>query len=591
MTKNSLFAAAVLVLSSTLISVKGQVIHRMDPPNWWVQHPTDTVEVFFYGEGFTNAPVEVVSSNAELYEWGVFGDDLIWVQFWLRPEQTGSSVEVKIGEKSFSFPLYERTSYRPQGLNDQDLVYLITPDRFHNGSTKNDDVNGMRERGTNRKEPYARHGGDIKGIEQGLSYIRSLGATAIWINPLLENDMKRDSYHGYAITDHYQIDPRYGGNKALLALSKRMHENGIKHVADVVYNHWGSEHYLHKLLPDSSMVHWNLDGSIPYSSFRFTSLTDPYASKEDIDRFEKGWFAGAMPDLNQEHPLIISYLKYATLWYVEMFEVDALRCDTYAFAHHEFLSEINFALKRAYPELFIFGETWAYSEASQLYFAPNDNVSSGWTGNDAVTDFTLWRAIHNMYEANESEQFGWATGAGALYYRLAADYLYERPEDLITFIDNHDDGRFLGQLNSEDKLRSALTLLYFMRGIPVLYYGTELGLMGHENHGAIREDMPGFSKDFPDYSIIGGQLLNLCQELGAMRKNRGKVQFTQRVPEDGYYTIEAWNEVSKWVLVVNASDKTRSHEYWSGKKPVISSDDGEGALFHPWEAKIFEFDR
>ena len=178
-----------------------------------------------------------------------------------------------------------------------------------------------------------------------------------------------------------------------------------------------------------------------------------------------------------------------------------------------------------------------------------------------------------------------------MYYRLAADYLYERPEDLITFVDNHDDGRFLGQLGSEDKLRSALTLLYFMRGIPVLYYGTELGLKGYENHGAIREDMPGFSEDFPDYSIIDGQLLDLCQELGAFRKSRGAVQFTQRVPEDGYYILEATNDYSKWILVVNATDKMRSHEYWSGKEPVLSSGKGGGSVFYPWEAKIFEFER
>ena len=583
------FFFSLLCLAS-VTEIKGQNVHRVDPPNWWSDFPLDTVEVFITGEGFTKADIHSFK-GAERLEWGILSDHVAWVQFRILPNLASQEITFKIGRRNIKYPLLERSGYQPQGLSDRDLIYLITPDRFHNGNPKNDDIKGMRERGTDRKEPYARHGGDLEGIAQGLGHIEHLGATAVWINPLLENDMARDSYHGYAITDHFQIDPRYGGNKELKALSNQMHERGLKHVADVVYNHWGSAHYLQELMPDSSMVHWNQNGSIPYSSFRFTSLTDPYASKDDIDRFEKGWFAGAMPDLNQEHPLTASYLTYSTLWYIESFGVDALRCDTYAFSHPKFLKELNMLLKRVYPELFIFGETWAYSEASQLYFAPNDNVSAGWTGNDAVTDFTLWRAIHSMYEADESEQFGWATGAGALYYRLAADYLYERPEDLITFVDNHDDGRFLGQLGSEDKLRSALTLLYFMRGIPVLYYGTELGLKGHENHGAIREDMPGFSEDFPDYSIIGGQLLNLCQELGAFRKTRGAVQFTQRVPEDGYYILEATNDYSKWILVVNATDKMRSHEYWSGKEPVLSSDKGGGSVFYPWEAKIFEFER
>lgn len=590
MKKSALRLALACCLCAFTGPIKGQEVTRLDPPNWWHNHPIDTVELFIVGEGFQGASMGDFH-GAEQLEWGILNDQVAWVQFRISPNLKSDDVRFRIGSKKVKFPLLKRSGYEPRGLSDQDLVYLITPDRFHNGDRKNDDVKGMRERGVDRSEKYARHGGDLQGIGQGISHIKSLGATAVWINPVLENDMARDSYHGYAITDHYNVDARYGGNDALVELSEKMRGNGLKHVADIVYNHWGSEHYLHHLLPDSAMVHWNADGSVPYSNFRFTALTDPYASKQDVDRFEKGWFAGAMPDLNQEHPLVASFLTYSTLWYIEMFGVDALRCDTYAFSHPKFLRDINSTLKRAYPSLFIFGETWAYSEASQIYFAPNDNVSAGWTGNDAVTDFTLWRAIHRMYAAEGDEQFGWDTGAGALYYRLAADYLYARPEDLVTFIDNHDDGRFLGQLQSEAKLRSALTLLYFMRGIPVLYYGTELGLSGHEDHGAIREDFPHFDEDFPNYSNIGDDLLILCQELGSFRLSRGSVRFTQQVPQDGYYVLEAENDHGHWALVINATDQKRSHEYWSGMKPVISSGQGGGALFEPWEAKIIELDK
>jgi glycosidase len=354
----------------------------------------------------------------------------------------------------------------------------------------------------------------------------------------------------------------------------------MKHIMDIVYNHWGVEHYLHRHLPDSGMVHFNPDGSIPYSNFRFSALADPHALAQDKQAFEHGWFAGAMPDLDQTHPLTASYLRYSTLWYIEMFEVDALRCDTYAFSDPLFLRKMNQLLKRLYPNIFIFGETWSYSEASQAYFAPNKMYEGHFSLNDAVTDFTLWRAIHKMYSAVEHEQFGWNTGAGELYYRLVSDYLYEHPEDLIIFLDNHDDGRFLGQFGQDTtKLKSALTLLYAMRGIPVLYYGTELGLSGYEDHGAIREDMPEFEGKFPDFDKIGGDLLDLCQELGVSRKLRGKTSIMQAVPKDGWYVLWITSEQGTWRLVINASDERRT---------FTNEFEQEENEYGPWEAQMIE---
>jgi glycosidase len=493
-----------------------------------------------------------------------------------------AAIPIKIGPHTFNFPLLKRNDHEPQGLSDQDLVYLITPDRFHNGDTTNDDIPGMRERGVDRSTPYARHGGDLQGIQMGLDYIEGLGATALWINPVLENDMERDSYHGYAITDHYRVDPRYGGNEVLKELATELHQREMKHIMDIVYNHWGVEHYLHRQLPDSAMVHFNPDGSIPYSNFRFSALVDPHALSQDKKAFEHGWFAGAMPDLDQTHPLTASYLNYSTLWYIEMFDVDALRCDTYAFSDPLFLRRMNQRLKRIYPNIFIFGETWSYNEASQAYFAPNKMYEGHFSFADAVTDFTLWRAIHKMYSAVEHEQFGWNTGAGELYYRLVSDYLYEKPEDLIIFLDNHDDGRFLGQFDQDTtKLKSALTLLYAMRGIPVLYYGTELGLNGHQDHGAIREDMPGFEGDFPDFDKLGGDLLDLCQELGASRKLRGKTRVQQMVPKDGWYVLWITSEQGTWRLIINASDEQRTYTNEWGD---------EENEYAPWEAQMMELE-
>lgn len=580
MKKSAVFTLIFLLSGSCLNSIKGQTVQRMDPPNWWINHPLDTVEILLQGEGLLDWTAKVEKLVGKVLNTTHYGDHYSLVKLWIQPGFRGEGFNIKLGRKDFFFPLLERSGHEPQGLSNQDLVYLITPDRFHNGDSSNDDLAGMRERGVNRSQPYARHGGDLQGILMGLDYIESLGATALWINPVLENDMARDSYHGYAITDHYRVDPRYGGGDAMRELATELHQRDMKHIMDIVYNHWGVEHYLHRNLPDSGMVHYNTDGSIPYSNFRFSTLADPYAMAQDKQAFEHGWFAGAMPDLDQSHPLTASYLRYSTLWYIEMFEVDALRCDTYAFSDRMFLRKMNQLLKRLYPNIFIFGETWSYSEASQAYFAPNKMYEGHFSHNDAVTDFTMWRAIHKMYGAGEHEQFDWNTGAGELYYRLVSDYLYEYPEDLIIFLDNHDNGRFLGQFGQDTtKLKSALTLLYAMRGIPVLYYGTELGLSGHHDHGAIREDMPGFEGEFPDFDKIGGDLLDLCQELGAFRKLRGRTSIRQAVPKDGWYVLWITSEQGTWRLVINASDERRS---------FTNRFEQEESEYAPWEARMIE---
>ena len=580
MKKSAVFTLILLLSGSCLNSIKGQTVQRMDPPNWWIKHPLDTVEILLQGEGLLDWTAKVEKLVGKVLNTTHYGDHYSLVKLWIQPGFRGEGFNIKLGRKDFFFPLLERSGHEPQGLSNQDLVYLITPDRFHNGDSSNDDLAGMRERGVNRSQPYARHGGDLQGILMGLDYIESLGATALWINPVLENDMARDSYHGYAITDHYRVDPRYGGGDAMRELATELHQRDMKHIMDIVYNHWGVEHYLHRNLPDSGMVHLNTDGSIPYSNFRFSTLADPYAMAQDKQAFEHGWFAGAMPDLDQSHPLTASYLRYSTLWYIEMFEVDALRCDTYAFSDRMFLRKMNQLLKRLYPNIFIFGETWSYSEASQAYFAPNKMYEGHFSHNDAVTDFTMWRAIHKMYGAGEHEQFDWNTGAGELYYRLVSDYLYEYPEDLIIFLDNHDDGRFLGQFGQDTtKLKSALTLLYAMRGIPVLYYGTELGLSGHHDHGAIREDMPGFEGEFPDFDKIGGDLLDLCQELGAFRKLRGRTSIRQAVPKDGWYVLWITSEQGTWRLVINASDERRT---------FTNRFEQEESEYAPWEARMIE---
>lgn len=580
-----IFSLFTVLLTS---NVKGQFVERVDPPNWWQGMALDTLELVISGEGL-DSKVKVDASKGDLVQVHVYADGaLAHVKILLEHDCHGD-LGLRFGKIKVPFEIEKRESFARKRLTEADLIYLITPDRFANGTRKNDSFKALREQGTDRSEPYARHGGDLQGVQQHLDHIQSLGASAIWLNPVLENDMVRDSYHGYAITDHYRVDLRYGGNEGLKDLVKEMQKRDLKHVADVVYNHWGVHHYLHHSLADSAMIHFTQEGQIPYSNFRFSAMTDPYKSPDDSTAFQDGWFAGAMPDINQDHPLSSAYMRMATLWYVEEFSVDALRCDTYAFSSPVFLARMNKELKDCFPGIFIFGETWAYSEGSQAFFAPNTMTGVASTGNDAVTDFTLWRSIHTLYSSNESDQFSWDKGAAAIYYRLANDIFYSQPQDLVTFIDNHDDGRFLGQMAQDTaKLESALTLLYFLRGIPTLYYGTEFGLSGHENHGAIREDMPFFDGDIQDYSIKSENLLNLCQELGDLRKLwAGRTKLTQRVPKEGWLVLERHGDDGDFLLMINATSQHRK-----GAVPekvldavFVSGDGKENWL--PWEARIF----
>lgn len=588
MRRSSKTLAFSLLIALYALGLKGQSVERVDPPNWWQGMSLDTLELVISGEGL-GSKIKVDGTKADLVQVVIYEEGRLAHLKLLLKEECQGDLGLRFGKVKVPFEIKERQTSVRHRLSEADLIYLITPDRFANGDRSNDSFKELREHGTDRSEPYARHGGDLQGVQQHLDHIQSLGASAIWLNPVLENDMVRDSYHGYAITDHYRVDPRYGGNEGLKELVMEMKQRGLKHVADVVYNHWGIHHYLQHSLADSAMIHYTQEGQIPYSNFRFSAMTDPYKLPADSTAFQDGWFAGAMPDINQDHPLSSAYMRMATLWYVEEFSVDALRCDTYAFSSPVFLTRMNTELKACFPGIFIFGETWAYSEGSQAFFAPNTMAGVASTGNDAVTDFTLWRSLHTLYASDQSEQFSWDKGAAAMYYRLANDIFYSQPQDLVTFIDNHDDGRFLGQMAQDTaKLESALTLLYFLRGIPTLYYGTEFGLSGHENHGAIREDMPFFDGDLQDYSIKSENLLNLCQELGDLRKEwAGKTKLYQHVPKEGWLVLERHGADGDYLLMINATSQHRK-----GVVPekvldaVFISGDGE-ENWSPWEARIY----
>ncbi len=340
-----------------------------------------------------------------------------------------------------------------------------------------------------RKSPDGRHGGDIKGIMNHLDYITDMGFTALWINPLLENNMPETSYHGYAITDLYKIDPRFGNHSDYLELVNLSHEKELKVIMDMVFNHIGTNHYLVRDLPMPDWVNqWD---EFTRSNFRGEVKVDPHASDFDKKLMGNGWFDRTMADLNQENPFAIKYLIQNSVWWIEYTGIDGIRMDTYPYPDKAAMAEWAATIKRLYPSFTLLGEIWLQRSTHTAYWQDSERNTDGYRSYvPVVTDFPLHYAV--IEALNEEE--GWTQGLRRLYYILSQDFLYNNPDDLLIFPDNHDVNRFYTSLDEDlNKFKMGLAFLLTTRGIPQIYYGTEILMTGdeHKGHGFIRQDFPG----------------------------------------------------------------------------------------------------
>jgi len=469
---------------------------------------------------------------------------------------------------SYRYPILARDgSAKAQGVNPSDAIYLIFPDRFANGDPSNDQVAGMYQ-GLERDSLVGRHGGDLKGIMDKLDYLQDLGITTLWLNPELENNQKRESYHGYAVTNHYLVDPRLGTNEELKELVKKAHAKGMKVVRDVVLNHIGSEHYWMQDLPSKDWLNqWPV---MTQTSYRAPTLLDPYASEVDKKRFTDGWFVPTMPDLNQRNPQLAKYLIQQAIWWVEFAGLDDFRIDTYTYSDQSFASDWCAALRKEYPNLRMFGEIWEHGVAVQGYFA--DNQPAKRTGFDSnlpgVVDFQFMFAVH---EALSREQ-GWTEGISRLYYTLAQDYFYENPYQNVTMLDNHDISRFFSIVKEDlNKFKSGVALLLTSRGIPQIYYATEILGTGweHPSHGNIRKDFPGGWPNDPvnKFTAEGRteqeqEAFQFMRSLLQYRKAHPVLQtgkLMQFTPENSVYVYFRYNESDLPVMVVvNTANEDRT---------------------------------
>jgi glycosidase len=496
----------------------------------------------------------------------------------------------------------------PSGLSQSDLIYLLMPDRFSNGDPSNDVVQGMKQTGINRDSMFWRHGGDLKGVMNHLDYLQDLGITALWINPVLENDQPKESYHGYAITDHYRVDRRFGDNELFRQLSENCGKKGIKMVMDVVYNHVGNEHYLYKKLPWQNWIHAQPEG-FQRTSYRAPVLTDPYASEADKRIMTDGWFDKHMPDLNQKDPHLAAYLIQNSIWWIEYAGLDAFRIDTYAYPDLAFMKDLLARIFKEYPKFSVFGETWVDGAPVQVFFHQNKIDAEFKSNLPGVTDFQLYYGIQEAL----TKEMGWTEGVARLYHTMATDYLHADPTQNVVFLDNHDISRFFSVVNEDfRKYKMALVWLMTVRGIPQLYYGNEILMKNYANpDGRVREDFPGGwagdKVNLFDANNRKGDVAEvhaLISKLARWRKaspviKEGKT--TQFVPDKGVYVYSRRANGQAILVVMNCSEKAnkvgmkRYEECFNGKtqaKDVLNDRAislGQDLEMEPWSVVLMEF--
>ncbi len=558
-----LFFIMILIIHSDLLFAQSFSINKVEPPNWWTGMKWKTLDLMFYGENLQNVKVETdegdlqinnishTESGKYLFVSVSLYDDIEAGNYQLIFKKNNEQIK-----RAFTIlPRFEKPENHI-GFNSHDVIYLITPDRFANGDTKNDrSINGMPNQ-LNRKAELARHGGDIKGIIDKLPYLKNLGITAIWINPLVTNNMPI-SYHGYAATDFYQIDPRFGTNRDYRQLVSEAHKYGIKVILDHVSNHMGINHPWIKNPPFANWIHGTIYNHLA-SLHKKMSYFDTHGALEVTQHLEKGWFVNEMPDLNQDNPHVAKYIIQNTIWWMEYAGIDGIREDTYSYVNPFFLSNWGAALLNEYPKTNIVGEVWSGEPAYLAAYQRNSKVRDFNTYLPSVTDFALRDAFADFLQGK--------SGMEKFYSVFSKDYLYSDENNLLTFIDNHDLERpmFLADGNIK-KVKLAYVILFTTRGIPEILYGDEIGLKGGRTDGEVREDFPGgWNEDMRNAFIYNNltrnekDLFNHIKLLIDLRKRHPALASGRMihfpVKNNVYYYIKSLGQ-KKYLIVLNGNDK------------------------------------
>ena len=588
-------AAACSMVAANRVNVS-----RIDPTDWFVGMKNPKLQLMVYGTGIREANVTTAYP-------GVAIDSLVrpdspnylLVYMDLKGAQPGEmTLNFSIGKQKkavkYQLKAREKRGEERMGFTCADVLYMLMPDRFAQGANHQAQIKGLRPYVEDRSKPSLRHGGDLEGIRQHLDYFKELGVTALWLTPVLENNSPDTSngystYHGYATTDYYRVDPRFGTNDDYRRLCDEAHQKGLKVVMDMIFNHSGFEHPWTKDMPMKDWLNtpeWlneeqsgrdpmtgftaNSDGSEPaksqylQTSYKLTPVVDPYASKVDMKETTEGWFVPSMPDLNQHNPHLMRYLIQNSIWWIETVGIDGIRMDTYPYAYEDAMAQWMKEIDNEYPNFNTVGETWvtepAYTAAWQDGFAAKENR----TYLKTVMDFSFFDKLN---QAKHEETDAWWNGLNRIYNSFVYDYLYPNPSSVMAFIENHDTDRFLANGRDTLALKQALALLLTVRRIPQLYYGTEVLMNGTKEvtDGNVRKDFPGgFPGDKRSAFTAEGrtqaenQMFAWLSRLLHWRQNNAviaKGTMTQFIPYNGVYVIARRHEGRTVLTILNGTSQ------------------------------------
>lgn len=560
-------------------------IDRVEPPNWWIGFKNEKLQLLIKHPNIGASSLKVDYTGVSIEKLHkAKSPNYLFVDLIITNKAKSGKFDLIFTlengeEKTYTYELKsrEKDAEAYVGFNSSDVIYLITPDRYANGNSENDVFENLNEKKINRKDDYARHGGDITGITNHLDYIADMGFTAIWSSPLLMNDMKQGSYHGYAMTDYYKVDPRFGTLEEYRKLADEGRKRGIKLIMDQVANHCGLYHWWMEDLPfgdwlnyqknyEDNINDWNWKKT-KFSNHRRTANQDQYASEIDKEGLTDGWFVEAMPDLNQRNPFMATYIIQNSIWWIETLGLGGIRQDTYPYPDKEFMSKWAGAIMKEYPNFNIVGEEWSYNPLLIAYWQDGKVNKDGYDSNlRSSMDFAMQSLV--VQALNEEES--WDKGLVKIYEGLANDFAYYNPMDIMVFPDNHDMSRIFTQLKGDiTKTKMALSYYLMMPRTPQIYYGTEILMDDFKkpgDHGLIRTDFPGgwngdsvnaftgkgLTSDQKDMQAFLKKLLNYRKSSKAMHEGK-TIHFA---PRGGLYVLFRMYEDEVVAIFLNKSDRT-----------------------------------
>ncbi len=622
MTRKLLAIAALVVVCISMQAKAAAMIDRIEPEYWFAGMKQTQLQLMVYGKDIGKADVTLGDYEGVTLSEALPMESPNYLLVYLDVQPTAKPGTLRLTftkdgkRKDVRYELRQRTKAGIEriGFDASDVLYMLMPDRFACGEGIVHPVKGLNPYVIDRSQPSTRHGGNLAGIRQHLDYFEELGVTALWLTPVLENNStergRGSSYHGYATTNYYRVDPRFGTNKEYKLLADELHARGMKLVMDMIFNHSGSQHPWNEDRPLKDWYNVPEDGRYMQTNYKLTTVVDPYASQKELSETVDGWFVRGMPDLNQRNPHVLRYLIQNSKWWIETVGIDGIRMDTYPYADRQAMSDWMKELLDEYPRFNVVGETWVNDPAFTASWqkgSPNAAIDSNLP---TVMDFSFWEKVNAVYR--DAPQGRGGGNLNSIYNNFVYDYLYPDPLHVMAFLDNHDTDRFLRNGKDVAALKQALTLLLTTRRIPQIYYGTEVLMNGTKQitDGYVRCDFPGGWK---------GDEHNCFTAEGRTPEENEMFQWTSRVlhwrkgckavtqgsmthfsPVNGCYVYARRHEGQTVVVILNGTNRqqtlrmNRFDEVLQGKKEAQDLTSGrivslEGELqLEPRESLILE---